>query len=141
MGLLESALMLGEGAGERALLVAEQFGFEEVARDRPAIDRDEGLAGALAGRVNGAGDDFLAAAGRADEQDRGIARRDLANQPAKRGDRRRLADDQALRRGAPGLQPGRTAGLAPWTGVFATFQFHPPGQMNFVSKPCVNGNG
>ena len=45
--LLELADAAGERAGEGALLVAEQLGFQQVFRDRRAIDRDERFLGAL----------------------------------------------------------------------------------------------
>ena len=48
IGFLELADAPGDGAGEGALLVAEQFGFQQVFRDGGAIDRDEGLVGARA---------------------------------------------------------------------------------------------
>ena len=44
IGFLEPADPAGNGAGEGALLVAEQFGFEQSFRDRGAVDRDEGPA-------------------------------------------------------------------------------------------------
>ena len=43
-GLLEAAGAARVGAGEGALLVAEQFGFDQVARDRRHVDGDEGPA-------------------------------------------------------------------------------------------------
>src|SRR5439155_9877412 len=48
LGLLETAGAAGVGAGEGALLVAEQFGFDEIARDRRHVDGDEGPGAALA---------------------------------------------------------------------------------------------
>src|SRR5262249_13169718 len=48
------------GAGERALLVAEQQWFNEGVRDGAAIDRDAGLRAPLAAAVNGSRDQFLA---------------------------------------------------------------------------------
>ena len=50
VGLLELAQVLVGGAGEAALLVAEQDGFDQVLRDGAAVDGDERLAGALARR-------------------------------------------------------------------------------------------
>jgi hypothetical protein len=44
MGVLEAAALLVDGAGERALFMAEQLGFEQIARDRAAIDGDIGAA-------------------------------------------------------------------------------------------------
>jgi hypothetical protein len=43
---LELAAPVVGRAGERALLVAEQFGFEQAVRNRAAVDRDERLVGA-----------------------------------------------------------------------------------------------
>ena len=50
------------GAGERALLVAEQLGFEQRLGQGGAGDRDERLGRAVAGVVDGARDHFLAGA-------------------------------------------------------------------------------
>ena len=76
--------------------MAEQDGFEQVLGDGAAIDGDERLAGPLALRVDGAGEDLLATAGRAGEQHRGVARRDLADEAAQRRHDRRVADDHVL---------------------------------------------
>ena len=43
VGLLELADAAGDGAGEGALLVAEQFGFQQVLGDGGAVDGDERL--------------------------------------------------------------------------------------------------
>ena len=50
-------------AREGALLVAEQLGFDEVARDRRHVDGDERPLPALAVIVQGARDELLAGAG------------------------------------------------------------------------------
>ena len=42
--LLEAAVMLSDGAGERALLVAEQRRLDQLLRDRAAVEHDERLA-------------------------------------------------------------------------------------------------
>ncbi len=76
-GLLELADAAGDRAGEGALLVAEQLGFEQVLRDRGAVDRDEGGARAVRAPMHIARDHLLAGAGFAGDQDRRIARRDL----------------------------------------------------------------
>ena len=47
VGFLELADAAGDGAGEGALLMAEQFALQQVLRDGGAVDRDEGLVGAL----------------------------------------------------------------------------------------------
>ena len=63
LGLLETAGGAGVGAGERAALMAEQFGLDEVARDRGHVDRDEGTVAALAVIVQCARHQLLAGAG------------------------------------------------------------------------------
>ncbi len=52
--------------------MAEQFAFQQVLRDGGAVDRDEGAGGALGLGVQVAGDDFLAHAALAGDQDRGV---------------------------------------------------------------------
>ncbi len=79
--LLELADAARDRAGERALLVAEQLGFEQVLGDRGAIDRDERRARAVRFRVHEARQHLLAGAGLAGDQHRGIARRDLLREP------------------------------------------------------------
>ena len=59
---------LVDRAGERALLVAEQFGLQKLPRDRAAVDRNETLRRAAAVVVQGAGDEFLVGAGLAGDQ-------------------------------------------------------------------------
>ena len=63
VGLLEFADAARDRAGEGALLVAEQFGFEKRFRDRGAIDADERLLGAARARVHVARQHLLAGAG------------------------------------------------------------------------------
>ena len=62
VGLLELADAARDRAGEGALLVAEQFGFQQVLRDRRAIDADERLLGAARAGVHVARQHFLAGA-------------------------------------------------------------------------------
>ena len=69
VGLDELAGPLLGGAGEGALLVAEQDALDEVLGDGAAIDGDEGLAGAGALALDGAGDQLLADAALALDQD------------------------------------------------------------------------
>ena len=61
------------GAGEGAGDVAEQFALDQAFRNRRAVDRHKGLLAALAGLVQLAGEDFLAAAGFALDQHRQVA--------------------------------------------------------------------
>ncbi len=77
VGLLEAADALLVGAGEGALLVAEQLGLEQVLLQRGAVHLDEVAAGARRVVVDGAGDQLLAGARFAADQDRRVAARDL----------------------------------------------------------------
>lgn len=58
--------------GESALLMPEQFAFEEVRRQRGAVHRDEWSFGPARGLVDGAGDDFFARTGFACDQNRDV---------------------------------------------------------------------
>ena len=84
VGFLEFADASVDGARERALLVAEQDAFDQVFRDRAAVDGDERLAGALAFALDGACDQFLADAALAFDENgdvrcgRALAERDDA---------------------------------------------------------------
>ena len=89
VGLGELAGVLLGGAGEGALLVAEQDGLDEVLRQRAAIDGDERPAAPLRPALDRAGEQFLADAGFALDQhrDRSIsppARRAAACAPCSR---------------------------------------------------------
>ena len=57
--LAELADMLLGGAGEGALLMAEEDRFDQGRGDRTAIEGDEGPGAAVAGALDGAGDEFL----------------------------------------------------------------------------------
>ena len=69
-------------AGERALLVAEQLGLEQVGRDGAAVDDDERPARARAGLVDRLAQHVLAGAGLALDQHGGVGGGD-ARQPAR----------------------------------------------------------
>ena len=58
-----------DGAGEGAFAMAEKLGFEEVFRQGAAIDGDEGGELAAAVEMEGAGDQFLAGAAFAQDED------------------------------------------------------------------------
>ena len=60
VGLGELADVLFVGAGEGALLVAEQDRFDEVFRQRAAVDGDERLAAPIGAALDGARQQFLA---------------------------------------------------------------------------------
>ena len=76
-GGLEGALARGDGAGERAALVAEELALDQVVADGAAVDDHEGLGGAAALLVDAAGQDVLARARLALEQHRGVGGRDV----------------------------------------------------------------
>ena len=67
--LAELAQRLVHGAGEGALLMPEQDGFDQIGGQGAAVDGDEGFAGPVAGAMQGAGDDLLADAALAGDQD------------------------------------------------------------------------
>src|SRR5208283_2205650 len=68
---LETADLLADGAGEGALLVAEQLALQEPRRDGRAVELDKGALAARAQVVKGTGDEFLARARFATNEHRG----------------------------------------------------------------------
>ena len=95
VGQLESADFLADGAGEGALLVAEQLALQQPRGDGRAVELDEGPVSPRAQVVQGAGDEFLARAGFAANEHRGVGggdRLDLLQHPAQGG---ALPDDLA----------------------------------------------
>ncbi len=95
LGDLEAPLARGDGTGERALLVTEQLGLEQVGGNRAAVDRDERAVAARAELMNGARGDFLAGAGFAEQQNGGVVRRDLADEGGDAADGERVAAQHA----------------------------------------------
>src|SRR2546426_90487 len=69
------------GAGEGALLVAEQLGFEQPVWDRGAVDLDERPLTSPRRRVNRPGDEILADAALAPEQNGGVGVGDAFDRP------------------------------------------------------------
>ena len=74
-------------------LVPEQLGLQEILGQRRAVHRDEDLGRPRAVRVDGAGDQLLAGARLALDEDVRLRARGLADQLEDRLDRRALADD------------------------------------------------
>src|SRR3546814_15899577 len=70
VGILEPAAPLRDRASEAAFLMAEQLRFQQVARDRAAVYRNEAVMRPLAFVMEGCRNDFLAAAGRREEERR-----------------------------------------------------------------------
>ncbi|MNQ95635.1 hypothetical protein D3C85_1112010 [compost metagenome] len=96
VGLLELADAAGHGAGEGALLVAEQLGFQKVVRNGGAVDADEGAVGALGPGVQVTGHHLLADAAFAGDQDGGVRTRHLIGQTDDGLHRRVGRDHRAL---------------------------------------------
>ena len=80
------------GPRERALLVAEQLGLEQLLGQRRAVDGHEGLGGARAVGVDGARDQLLARPRLAEHQDVGLGPRRLLHQLEDPGHGRAAAD-------------------------------------------------
>src|ERR1700757_4209280 len=85
-GVEEDAGLVAVGAGEGAAAMAEELVFEQVLRNRRAVDGEEATSGrcpvdALVRRliVDGAGDELLAGAAFANQKDCGSSRSDLAD--------------------------------------------------------------
>jgi hypothetical protein len=80
VGYLEEAFFGGDGRGEGALDVAEERGFEQFAGHGAGVDGDEGLVFARRVGVDGLGDQLLAGAALALNQNRGSTGRDLGDE-------------------------------------------------------------
>ena len=78
--LFEFALALFDGRGEGSPLVAEQFAFDQFGGNGRAVDLNERRSGPVAFGVEPAGDEFLARAVLARDQNAGVARCDLVDQ-------------------------------------------------------------
>jgi hypothetical protein len=102
VGRLEDALLVVGGAGEGAAGVAEEGGFDELGRERAAVDRDEGAVAAGARAVDRASEELLAGAGLAEEEDRHAAGGDLAGAVDEAGHDLGAVDDGAELRGGGG---------------------------------------
>ena len=105
-GHLELALLLRHGAGEGALLVSEQLAFQQRLGERGAVDGDEGFGGARAEAVQGAGHQFLARAGLAQDEHRSILWSHAGNQPEHLVDRDALAGNAGFGGAEPFAQEG-----------------------------------
>ncbi len=93
VGRFETSAPRRHGSGEGALFVAEQFRFEQVFRQRSAVEAHVRAVGARRMVVDGVGDEFLAGAGFATQQDRGVPFGDHAHLVEHPAHRRRTADD------------------------------------------------
>ena len=97
LGGLDQALLVGDRAGEAALLVAEQLAFHQLGGDGAAVHRHERPVAARAGVVNQVRDQFLAGAGLAIDMYRRLAARDALDHFAQLLHRARAAEQLDLR--------------------------------------------
>ena len=88
----EESLLVAHRAGEGALHVAEQLALQQVLRQGAAVDRQEGAVGPVREVVDVAGDDLLAGAALALDQDGGIGGRHHLGELEHVGEAARLAD-------------------------------------------------
>ena len=72
VGQFEFPRLAGSGPGKRAFFVSKQFTFQQVFRDRRAIDLDERTGSAARVLVNGPGDQVFAHTALAAQQDGGV---------------------------------------------------------------------
>jgi hypothetical protein len=93
VGDFEISLLGLNGAGKGAPHVAEQGGFQQVRRQRTAVDGHEHPLAARRVGVDGLGDEFLAGAGIAGDQDGRAAGGDLGHQVQLLDHALALADD------------------------------------------------
>ncbi|EAU66790.1 hypothetical protein STIAU_1021 [Stigmatella aurantiaca DW4/3-1] len=98
LGQLELALLGAGGAGERALLVAEQLALQQRVHDGRAVDADEGLGLVIGVVVDDTGEQLLARAALPVDEHRGVAAGDLADLLHQLLHQRAGADDVAQAR-------------------------------------------
>src|SRR5262249_46324873 len=95
VGRLEQARLGLHGPGEGALLVPEQLALEQALGKRSAVETQERLAMARRVAMDDLGEDLLAAARLAEEQDADLPRGHALGQLVQL-DHRRIADDDRL---------------------------------------------
>ena len=93
VGQLEAPGPHRDGAGERALFVSEQLALDQRRRQRRAVDAHERAGMPAAAIVQRAREQFLAGAGRPEQQHAGVGRRHLRQPRQRQAQRRALADD------------------------------------------------
>src|SRR2546427_744980 len=93
VGHLELPAAARQRPGERALLMAEQLGLDQLFGDRGTVDLDEGTLVTSGLDMDSPGDELLAAAVLAVDQHAAVGGRRCRDLIAERADRRALADD------------------------------------------------
>ena len=89
----ETTLAHGDGAGEGAFLMTEEFRFEHAFRQRGAVELDEGLGASRREIVDGGREELLAGAGFAAQQNRRFRLGDDTDLVDHRTHRRTVAND------------------------------------------------
>jgi len=107
VGQLDEPRLRGDGAGERALLVAEELRLEHLARQGATVDGDEGPRGPRRERVDRASHELLPRAALAQDEHRGVGRRDPLDDPENLLHLGTLGEDAAERLGARGVRAQR----------------------------------
>ena len=125
VALLELADAAAVGAGEGALLVAEQLALQQGLRDGGAVEGQERRLGPGAVLVDGAGDQFLAGAALAGDQHRHVLGGDAADGLVDLAHGRAGADDGAVHVGVRGGL-GDHGRLAHPPGHLQRLADHPP---------------
>src|SRR5205809_60198 len=116
IGFFHAAQLGFDRAGECALLVAEELAFEEGLGNRRAIDANITRIATVTERVQRAGDELLAGAAFAKDQDRGMRLRNRLDQLLEFAHARRFADDL--------LQTERFRRTGAELGIFGDKQFN-----------------
>ncbi len=105
VGRLELAEAAGDGAAERALLVAEQLALQQVLGNGGAVQGHERTSSAARAAVDVAGEHLLAGAALPGDEHRGLGTRHLLGAP-QRGEHRGVAGDQGVGLAGRGQQDG-----------------------------------
>src|SRR5262249_29735380 len=93
IGELEQAALELAGAGERAAVMAEKLILDDVGAERGAVQRHEKVLAPGAMRVERSGDQLLAGAALAEEEDVRLVARDLPDKVVHAPHRCRAADE------------------------------------------------
>src|SRR5579859_947449 len=117
-GFLELAEAAGHGAGEGALLVAEQLAFQQILGDRRAVHRDEALARAPALAMDETGHQLLTGAGFARNHDRRVGGGDLLGHAQNIAHHRIAEDDRMAFLGDRGDDGGDQLGVGRQRDIF-----------------------
>ena len=77
----ETTDFLRDGTSKSAAFMAEKFAFEKAAGDGGTVQLDESAIAARAEAMDGAGDELLASAGFAEDQDGSVGQGDIFDLP------------------------------------------------------------